>query len=98
MVSNHLSKLCNAQKRLLETGSNNPLLSEESKTEDLDQACLATPLKIKTAGYSIGKQPNNNEDAFFVSERGFGVADGVSGWQDYGFSSHAFSNQLMELC
>lgn len=55
-------------------------------------------LKLKSAGYSIGKQADNCEDAFFVSERGFGVADGVSGWNDYGFSSHAFSNQLMDYC
>jgi hypothetical protein len=26
------------------------------------------------------------------------VADGVSGWNDYGFSSSMFSNQLMENC
>ena len=55
-------------------------------------------MKIKSAGYSIGKQPDNCEDAFFVSERGFGVADGVSGWNDFGFSSHAFSTQLMYHC
>lgn len=91
MVSNHLSKLCSAEQRL---DSFKPL-SEESKVGEYHQV---VPLKIKTAGYSIGKQPNNNEDAFFVSEKGFGVADGVSGWQDYGFSSHAFSNQLMDQC
>jgi serine/threonine protein phosphatase PrpC len=91
MVSNHLSKLCSAEQRL---DSFKPL-SEESKASEYHEV---VPLKIKTAGYSIGKQPNNNEDAFFVSEKGFGVADGVSGWQDYGFSSHAFSNQLMDLC
>lgn len=65
---------------------------------------LATPsslasnqVRLKTAGYSIGKQAHNCEDAFFISERGFGVADGVSGWNDYGFSSHLFANQLMEF-
>ena len=26
------------------------------------------------------------------------MADGVSGWNDYGFSSSMFSNQLMENC
>jgi serine/threonine protein phosphatase PrpC len=30
-----------------------------------------------------------------MHERGFGVADGVSGWNDYGLSSSAFSTQLM---
>ena len=48
-------------------------------------------LCMKSAGYSISKS-DNNEDAYFISERGFGVADGVSGWNDYGFSSSAFSN------
>ena len=31
-------------------------------------------------------------------ERGFGVADGVSGWNDFGFSSEAFSHELMNNC
>lgn len=26
------------------------------------------------------------------------MSDGVSGWNDYGFSSSAFANQLMENC
>ena len=30
--------------------------------------------------------------------RGFGVADGVSGWNDFGFSSEAFSHELMNNC
>lgn len=38
---------------------------------------------------------NQCEDAYFISERGFGVSDGVSGWNDYGFSSDQFSLQLM---
>lgn len=37
------------------------------------------------------------EDAFFVSERSFGVADGVSGWNDFGFSSQEFATQLMSF-
>ena len=41
---------------------------------------------------------NQCEDAYFITERGFGVADGVSGWNDYGFSSEAFSNSLMDNC
>ena len=31
-------------------------------------------------------------------DRGFGVADGVSGWIDFGFSSEAFSHELMDNC
>lgn len=62
-----------------------------SPQKDIQSPAQPRVLKIKSAGYSIGKQPDNCEDAFFVCERGFGVADGVSGWNDYGFSSHAFS-------
>lgn len=39
----------------------------------------------------LGKVLDSCEDNCFITERGFGVADGVSGWQDYGFSSRAFS-------
>jgi hypothetical protein len=45
--------------------------------------------------FSIGKTPTTCEDAFFICDRGFGIADGVSGWNDYGFSSSAFSHTLM---
>jgi serine/threonine protein phosphatase PrpC len=55
-------------------------------------------IKIITGGYQVGKLPDSCEDAFFITERGFGVADGVSGWNDYGFSSSAFANQLMDYC
>ena len=58
----------------------------------------APEIKIVTGAYQIGKTPNSCEDAFFVSERAFGVADGVSGWNDYGFSSSMFSTQLMDNC
>jgi hypothetical protein len=51
-----------------------------------------------TGAYYIGKHPDSCEDAFFISDRGFGMADGVSGWNDYGFSSSLFSNQLMTNC
>ena len=54
-------------------------------------------LAIVSAAHSIGKS-KTNEDAFFISDRGFGVADGVSGWNDFGLSSDAFSNELMENC
>ena len=54
-------------------------------------------LSIISAAHSIGKS-KTNEDAFFISDRGFGVSDGVSGWNDFGLSSEAFSNELMENC
>ena len=53
-------------------------------------------IRIVTGACKIGKVPQSCEDAYFIHERGFGVADGVSGWNDYGFSSSLFSTQLME--
>lgn len=55
-------------------------------------------LEIVSGHHSIGKSSQTNEDALFVSERSFGIADGVSGWVDFGFSSKEFSNQLMRNC
>lgn len=44
---------------------------------------------------TIGKDPNHCEDAYFIHKFGMGVADGVSGWAEYGIDSSAFSNSLM---
>ena len=55
-------------------------------------------IKIVTGGYQIGKTPDSCEDAYFITDRGFGVADGVSGWNDYGFSSSLFATQIMQNC
>jgi hypothetical protein len=47
-----------------------------------------------SGAYQISKQNKSKfecEDAFFISEKGFGVSDGVSGWNSYGFSSKDFS-------
>jgi protein phosphatase PTC7 len=47
-------------------------------------------------------RPDSGQDAFFVSRIGksgdvaFGVADGVSGWRDYGFDSADFSHGLCD--
>lgn len=71
-------------------------LSDQINEEDIENN--DPDMKIVTGGYQIGKNPDSCEDAFFITERGFGVADGVSGWNDYGFSSSAFSMQLMQNC
>ena len=65
-----------------------PLFEEEQGPE----------IRIITGAYKLGKVPEQCEDAYFVTDRGFGVADGVSGWNDYGFSSCLFSTGLMENC
>jgi serine/threonine protein phosphatase PrpC len=48
-------------------------------------------MSIVTGAFKMGKTPFSCEDAYFIHPRGFGVADGVSGWNDYGFSSSMFS-------
>ncbi len=39
-----------------------------------------------------------SEDAFFVTEKGVGVSDGVGGWSNYGINSSLFSGTLMKEC
>lgn len=63
-----------------------------------EENCSSCEIRIVCGGSKFGKMPDSCEDAFFITERGFGVADGVSGWNDYGFSSSAFANQLMDNC
>jgi serine/threonine protein phosphatase PrpC len=56
-------------------------------------------LILVSGGYQIGKINERHpkcEDAYFITENAFGVSDGVSGWNDYGFSSDEFSKQLMQ--
>lgn len=55
-------------------------------------------MAIVSGAHTIGKSETTNEDSYFLTERAFGVADGVSGWLDFGFSSEAFSTELMQLC
>jgi hypothetical protein len=53
---------------------------------------------LVSGSHQIGKISERHpkcEDAFFITENAFGLSDGVSGWNDYGFSSDEFSKQLM---
>ena len=52
--------------------------------------------KIVSGGYKLGKLPTSCEDAYFIHDRGFGVADGVSGWIEYGFHSKGRQVELVE--
>jgi hypothetical protein len=66
---------------------------------DVDENDETTPEPDNTASqfiliqgaYCQGKMVHQCEDAYFISDRAFGVSDGVSGWNDYGFSSDQFS-------
>ena len=55
-------------------------------------------LEIISAVHSIGKSTGKNEDSYFIHKKGFGVADGVGGWNEIGISSEDFSNELMNHC
>eukprot|EP00826_Nyctotherus_ovalis_P053300 TRINITY_DN6903_c0_g1_i11.p1 TRINITY_DN6903_c0_g1~~TRINITY_DN6903_c0_g1_i11.p1 ORF type:complete len:448 (-),score=39.58 TRINITY_DN6903_c0_g1_i11:286-1629(-) len=50
------------------------------------------------AGRSIPRRGSAGEDAFYATTRSLGVADGVSGWYQYGLDSSEFSKQLMSNC
>ena len=75
---------------------------EEASFKITAQTCAeeenGPEIKLVCGVYAVGKMAHSNEDAYFIHERGLGVADGVSGWNDYGFSSSEFSTQLMNNC
>ena len=85
----------------------NDILSEAQSSDD-DQVVGKRVAASRTQDQKIilisggdqsGKQNAKHpkcEDAYFISENSFGLSDGVSGWNDYGFSSEEFSNQLMK--
>ena len=64
----------------------NFLASLEQKKNNIEED-EGPEIKIVTGAHKVGKHPDSCEDAYFISDRGFGVSDGVSGWNDYGFSS-----------
>lgn len=73
--------------------------SDEEGSQGPEHAAAMATLSIVSGAHTIGKTAQTNEDAFFVAgERGFGIADGVSGWIEFGFSSDDFSKQLMVNC
>ena len=49
--------------------------------------------------YSIAKNPERPcEDAFFITDLGLGVSDGVGSWTNYGIDPSLFSKSLMQEC
>lgn len=49
--------------------------------------------------FAIPKNSNGvSEDAFFITDIGVGVSDGVGSWSNYGIDSSLFSNTLMKEC
>ncbi|CDW86953.1 UNKNOWN [Stylonychia lemnae] len=50
-------------------------------------------------GFQISKnQRGPSEDAFFITDIGAGVSDGVGSWTNYGIDCSLFSNTLMREC
>jgi hypothetical protein len=64
---------------------------EDPKIKHHEHCSDKSTLKIICGAFKIGKS-ENCEDAYFIQERSFGLADGVSGWNDFGFSSEEFAN------
>jgi hypothetical protein len=49
--------------------------------------------------YSIAKnQSKGSEDAYFITDKGVGVSDGVGSWSKYGIDCALFSGTLMREC
>jgi hypothetical protein len=49
--------------------------------------------------YQIAKNAGgSSEDAYFITDLGIGVSDGVGSWGSYGIDSALFSNTLMNEC
>ena len=63
----------------------------KKKLIDLEPPAKKPEVELFSAAFMKGKKQDCCEDAYFICNRGFGVSDGVSGWNDYGFSSSAFS-------
>lgn len=75
------------------------IYSESSEFSEKDQEVQTKDMHnqkiiLISGGHQVGKCSTRHpkcEDAYFISENAFGLSDGVSGWNDYGFSSDEFS-------
>lgn len=55
---------------------------------DSDDNNLEKPIiNLIQSAYIKGKKLNKCEDSYFISQRAFGISDGVGGWSEFGFSS-----------
>jgi len=82
-----------------ESFEDSSIISEKSKSDKpVTELKKTHKLVLVSGSHQIGKISERHpkcEDAFFITENAFGLSDGVSGWNDYGFSSDEFSKQLM---
>jgi len=84
----------------IETAGNKlNFLAEFAKNEEQKSSYIGPPRFHFVNGVRlIPKNEKGGEDAFFTTDRAIGVADGVSGWYQYGIDSSKFSTLLMENC
>ena len=81
-----------------ESFESSDIISDTPQTQEKSNMKHTHKLIFVQGGHQIGKISERHpvcEDAYFITENAFGVSDGVSGWNDYGFSSNEFSQQLM---
>ena len=85
--------------------SSEPSGIESSHERVSDMALLedVEPHSLMLSAFCVRGKDESCEDACFVCNRGVGVADGVSGWREYGLDSSKFSKELMrnakqEIC
>ncbi len=98
MKSTDLTHLIKEAKQTYDQGSEISFFYEEGDEEDdleADQDIKNSKFILIQGAHRVGKEVNMCEDAYFYSDRAFGVSDGVSGWNEYGFSSDQFSLQIM---
>ena len=88
----------NTDKIGVDTNELSPLKEEEVKNIPVTSSTKKKKYKFLFAANSIPRRGTKGEDAYFVTERALGVADGVSGWYQYGIDSADFSRQLMKNC
>ncbi len=67
---------------------------EETKSPTLGKK----PFRFVFGSTAIPRAGSTGEDAHFCNPRSLGVADGVSGWCQYGIDPSAFSQQIMQGC
>jgi serine/threonine protein phosphatase PrpC len=79
---------------------------EENKLQIIEPGKAAVCSKVESkksfkflyAANCIPRKGTKGEDAYFVTLRALGVADGVSGWYQYKIDAAKFSQELMSNC
>lgn len=87
----HENQYCLVKNQILYRLNKNYTLEENIFFKD-------KPLFFNASAFIIGKNEFSCDDSFFITKHALGISDGVSGWANYGISSHLFSKNLMKRC